>query len=76
MNPGPPALEASTLPLGYRGGGTAQMRRESFVFQNLIAYLILPSSTLSESVKLQNAVKSFGYNFCLGMLVLSDFDEE
>ena len=21
MNPGPPALEASTLPLGYRGGG-------------------------------------------------------
>jgi len=22
LNPGPPALEASTLPLGYRGGGT------------------------------------------------------
>ena len=21
LNPGPPALEASTLPLGYRGGG-------------------------------------------------------
>ena len=21
MNPGPPTLEASTLPLGYRGGG-------------------------------------------------------
>ena len=23
MNPGPPALDASTLPLGYRGGGRA-----------------------------------------------------
>ena len=23
LNPGPPALEASTLPLGYRGGGGA-----------------------------------------------------
>ena len=22
LNPGPPALEASTIPLGYRGGGT------------------------------------------------------
>jgi len=22
LNPGPPALEASTLPLGYQGGGT------------------------------------------------------
>ena len=22
MNPGPPALEASTIPLGYRGGGS------------------------------------------------------
>ena len=22
LNPGPPALKASTLPLGYRGGGT------------------------------------------------------
>ena len=22
LNPGPPALEASTLPLGYRGGGS------------------------------------------------------
>ena len=21
LNPGPPALEASTIPLGYRGGG-------------------------------------------------------
>jgi len=21
LNPGPPALDASTLPLGYRGGG-------------------------------------------------------
>ena len=25
LNPGPPALEASTLPLGYRGGGTWYM---------------------------------------------------
>ena len=23
MNPGPPALEASTTPLGYRGGGNS-----------------------------------------------------
>jgi len=22
LNPGPPALEASTIPLGYRGGGS------------------------------------------------------
>ena len=22
LNPGPPTLDASTLPLGYRGGGT------------------------------------------------------
>ena len=26
MNPGPSALEASTLPLGYRGGDEHQMR--------------------------------------------------
>ena len=24
LNPGPPALEASTLPLGYRGGGSKE----------------------------------------------------
>jgi len=23
LNPGPPALDASTLPLGYKGGGRA-----------------------------------------------------
>ena len=25
LNPGPPALEASTLPLGYRGGGVRNL---------------------------------------------------
>ena len=25
LNPGPPALEASTIPLGYRGGGTQEL---------------------------------------------------
>ena len=25
LNPGPPALEASTLPLGYRGGGSFEL---------------------------------------------------
>jgi len=25
LNPGPPALNASTLPLGYRGGGSLHM---------------------------------------------------
>ena len=32
LNPGPPALEASTVPLGYRGGGsihTVMMRIDS-----------------------------------------------
>ena len=27
LNPGPPALEASTIPLGYRGGGVIIMNR-------------------------------------------------
>ena len=26
LNPGPPALEASTIPLGYRGGGEVQLK--------------------------------------------------
>ena len=26
LNPGPPALEASTLPLGYRGSGTSDLK--------------------------------------------------
>ena len=32
LNPGPPAIEASTLPLGYRGGGGIKQedRYESF----------------------------------------------
>ena len=29
MNPGPPALEASTIPLGYRGGGIIHGHMES-----------------------------------------------
>jgi len=31
LNPGPPALEASTLPLGYRGGGILSVQACSFV---------------------------------------------
>jgi len=27
LNPAPPALKASTLPLGYRGGGTCVVRK-------------------------------------------------
>jgi len=29
LNPGPPALEASTLPLGYQGGGIKNERHEN-----------------------------------------------
>ena len=32
LNPGPPALEASTLPLGYRGGGEYE---SEFVFSKI-----------------------------------------
>ena len=39
LNPGPPALEASTLPLGYRGGGTMG-NHYTFIFKpNLYSYL-------------------------------------
>ena len=34
LNPGPPALEASTLPLGYRGGGD-----RSQLIEHLIHYI-------------------------------------
>ena len=38
LNPGPPALEASTLPLGYRGGGTNHYK--FLCFLSLRSYLI------------------------------------
>ena len=31
MNPGPPALEASTIPLGYRGGGNLASQTDSLL---------------------------------------------
>ena len=31
LNPGPPALEGSTLPLGYRGGGKAYILHSEFI---------------------------------------------
>ena len=39
LNPGPPALEASTLPLGYRGGGIKyrvihlKFKRKHYIYQ-------------------------------------------
>ena len=30
LNPGPPALEASTIPLGYRGGGIVNNKEDQF----------------------------------------------
>ena len=35
LNPGPPALDASTLPLGYRGGGIIIMINLPFYEQLL-----------------------------------------
>ena len=40
INPGPPAHDASTLPLGYRGGGIANMN----VKNNWLKYLHLPET--------------------------------
>jgi len=39
LNPGPPALEASTLPLGYRGGGAIILLYSLKSKQNLQTYL-------------------------------------
>ena len=30
LNPGPPALKASTIPLGYRGGGEGHVKYINF----------------------------------------------
>ena len=38
MNPGPPALEVSTIPLGYRGGGTVWSVDESYFSLINLAY--------------------------------------
>ena len=32
LNPGPPALEANTLPLGYRGGSVINVKANSFKY--------------------------------------------
>ena len=47
LNPGPPALEASTIPLGYRGGGVS-----------LYELKILSGSQLSKCVDRKHDTKS------------------
>ena len=41
LNPGPPALEANTLPLGYQGGG-----KPGIV---LMSYVYLPNIKISQN---------------------------
>ena len=44
LNPGPKALEASTLPLGYRGGGAIEM-----FFSLILTYVCCPDMTRRKS---------------------------
>ena len=34
LNPGPPALKAGTIPLGYRGGGCVLVMIPLFIYKN------------------------------------------
>ena len=36
LNPGPPALEASTIPLGYRGGGGAVVKLFNYFYMEAL----------------------------------------
>jgi len=41
LNPGPPALEASTIPLGYRGGGAWLIENQSLITEKDCFYFWL-----------------------------------
>ena len=42
LNPGPPALEASTLPLGYRGGGGAVVKLFNYFYMEALINIRSP----------------------------------
>ena len=72
LNPGPPALEASTLPLGYRGGGSENIQgRLLFVLDSSIQYDLTHSSSLIVNWSCSNTYldatssEQWGYRFLL-----------